>query len=233
MDERGNKFVRYADDVIVLCKSKRAAERQIENAKTILEGRMKVKLNMDKSRVVSVYSVKNFKFLGFAMGKNKNGAFIRIHPKSLSKAKQKIRQLTSRNQGKSFDAIVRKESQYIRGWMGYYALADIKGKMREWDGWRRRRYRMIIWKQWKNCKGRIKALKQLGIPHAQALKTAFSRKSYWRLAKSPTVNTAISNERLESRGFLSMEKCFEDVRSRWRNRRMPSGTSGGVILNSG
>lgn len=228
MEQRGNKFVRYADDIIIMCKSKRAAQRQLANAKKLLEGKLKLKLNDEKSKVVSVYSAKDFKYLGFAMGKNKNGAYIRAHPKSLKKAKLHLKELTKRNQGKSVDAVMQKENQFIRGWMGYFALANIKSTLQEWDGWRRRRYRAYIWKQWKKPKGRYKALRKLGIDERRAMIAANSRKSYWRMASSPTLNDAISNARLAQKGFLSMENCYDDARSRWGNRRIPDGTYGGV-----
>ena len=98
MTRRGVKVIRYADDIVILAKSKRAGERLLESSKRYLEGKLKLKLNAEKSKVVSVYAIRNFKFLGFALGKGKNGIYIRAHAKSLKKAKQKLKELTSRSQ---------------------------------------------------------------------------------------------------------------------------------------
>ena len=90
---RGVIVVRYADDIVLLAKSQRAAERLLETSSRYLEKKLKLKVNAEKSRAVSVYSIRNFKFLGFALGRNGNGTFIRVHAKSLQKAKQRLRKL--------------------------------------------------------------------------------------------------------------------------------------------
>lgn len=97
MAKRGVPVIRYADDVIVLAKSPRAAQRLLKTTQRYLEVKLKLKMNMDKSRVVSVYSIRNFKFLGFALGRGKNGVYIRAHAKALKKAKAKLKELTSRS----------------------------------------------------------------------------------------------------------------------------------------
>ena len=81
------KVVRYADDIVLLAKSERAAERLLETSTRYLEKKLKLRVNTEKSRAVSVYSIRNFKFLGFALGRNKKGAYIRVHAKSLKRAK--------------------------------------------------------------------------------------------------------------------------------------------------
>ncbi|MFR9542524.1 MAG: group II intron reverse transcriptase/maturase [Rikenellaceae bacterium] len=104
---RGVPVVRYADDIVVLAKSKRAAERLLENSRKYLEGKLKLKLNAQKSKVVSVFSTKHFKFLGFAIGKNGQGVYIRVHKQSLTKAKKKLIALTKRNQGRNVRQVMR------------------------------------------------------------------------------------------------------------------------------
>ena len=88
MTSRGVKLVRYADDIVVLAKSARAANRLIESCKRYLEGRLKLKMNTEKSKVTSIFAQRNFKFLGFGIGKNGSGIYIRAHRKSLQKAKK-------------------------------------------------------------------------------------------------------------------------------------------------
>ena len=97
---------------------------------------------MEKSRVVSVFSIRNFKFLGFALGKGKNGVFIRAHAKSLRKAKAKLRELTSRSQGRNVRKVMERVKVYIRGWLGYFGIASMKTLMNRWDEWLRRRFRV-------------------------------------------------------------------------------------------
>ena len=115
MAKRGVNIVRYADDIIVEAKSKRAAERLLESSRKYLEGKLKLKMNVEKSRVVSVYSSK-FKFLGFTLGKNKIGVIIRAHKQSIKKAKDKLKSLTSRSQGRNVRDVMFKVKLYASGW---------------------------------------------------------------------------------------------------------------------
>ncbi|WP_313957994.1 group II intron maturase-specific domain-containing protein, partial [Paenibacillus xylanexedens] len=86
----------------------------------VLEQKLKLQMNQRKSKVVRVMSPKHFKFLGFALGKNKNGVYIRVHRESLTKAKKKLKELTKRNQGRNARQVMEKVKVYIRGWIGYY-----------------------------------------------------------------------------------------------------------------
>ena len=99
LEGRGVRVIRYADDIVLLAKRKRASARLLETSTRYLEKKLKLKVNAEKSRAVSVDSIRNFKFLGSAMGRNRKGAYIRVHPKSRKKAKEKLKRLTSRSQG--------------------------------------------------------------------------------------------------------------------------------------
>ena len=168
-------------------------------------------MNMDKSRVVSVYAIRNFKFLGFALGKGKNGVFIRAHAKSLQKAKQKLKELTSRSQGRNVRKVIYNVKVFIRGWLGYFGIASMRNTMKSWDEWLRRRFRMYIWKQWKRPKTRFNNLVKLGLPVWRAAEVAYSRKSYWRSAHHASVNAAISNKRLAQAGYYSILDRYESL----------------------
>ena len=211
MSGRGVPVIRYADDIVVLAKSPRAAQRLLESTQRYLEGKLKLKMNVEKSKVVSVYSIRNFKFLGFALGKGKNGVYIRAHAKSLKKAKAKLKELTSRSQGRNVRKVMEKVKVYIRGWLGYFGIASMKTTMREWDGWLRRRYRCYIWKQWKKPRTRAKSLMQLGIPEWQAWAVSNCRKAYWHMAKNGHVQRALSKERLAQAGYYSILDRYESV----------------------
>ena len=213
MERRGVKVIRYADDIVVLARSKRAGERLLESSKRYLEGKLKLRLNTEKSKVVSVYSIRNFKFLGFALGKGRNGVYIRVHAKSLKKAKQKLKELTSRSQGRNVRVVMHNVKVFIRGWLGYFGIASMKTTMQEWDGWLRRRFRMYIWKQWKKPRTRKENLMKLGLPEWRACEVAYSRKAYWRSAKHASVNTAITNKRLAQAGYYSILDRYESLHS--------------------
>ena len=209
MESRGVHVIRYADDIVVLAKSQRAAERLLESSRKYLEGKLKLKMNTEKSRVVSVFAIRNFKFLGFALGKGARGVYIRAHAKSLKKAKDKLRILTSRSQGRNVRVVMENVKVFIRGWLGYFGIADMKTTMKSWDEWLRRRFRCYIWKQWKLPRTRRKALMQLGLKEWQAYELAYSRKAYWRISKS--LSSSITKERLARAGYYSILDRYESV----------------------
>ena len=208
---RGVPVIRYADDIVVLAKSVRAAERLLENSRKYLEGKLKLRMNAEKSKVVSVVAIRNFKFLGFALGRGRNGYYIRAHAKTLKKAKQKLKELTSRSQGRNVRTVMENVKVYIRGWLGYFGIASMKSTMEEWDGWLRRRLRMYIWKQWKKPKTRVKNLKKLGMPDWQAYRNGNTRKGYWAVAGSGILTHTITNKRLAQAGYYSILDRYESL----------------------
>ena len=211
MTSRGVPVIRYADDIVVLAKSPRAAQRLLESTQRYLEGKLKLKMNVEKSKVISVYSIRNFKFLGFALGKGKNGVYIRAHTKSLKKAKAKLKELTSRSQGRNVRKVMERVKVYIRGWLGYFGIASIKSTMQEWDKWLRRRFRMYIWKQWKKPKTRVNNLIMLGMPEWQAYRNGNTRKGYWAVAGSGILTHTITSQRLVQAGYSSTLEMYESL----------------------
>ena len=149
--------------------------------------------------------------------------FIRAHAKSLKKAKQKLKELTSRSQGRNVRVVMYKVKVFIRGWLGYFYIASMRNTMKSWDEWLRRRFRMYIWKQWKLPRTRVKNLMKLGLPEWRACEVAYSRKAYWRSAAHASVQTAISSKRLAQAGYYVRVSALMRL-----NRRVPNGTHGGV-----
>lgn len=213
MEGRGVVVIRYADDIVLLAKSERAAKRLLESAGKYLEGKLKLKVNAQKSKVASVVAIRNFKFLGFALGKGKKGYFIRAHRDSLRKAKARLRELTSRSQGRNVRLVMHNVKVYIRGWLGYFGIASMKTTMEDWDGWLRRRFRMYIWKQWKKPKTRVANLKKLGMPDWQAYRNGNTRKGYWAVAGSGILTHTITNKRLAQAGYYSIQARYESLHS--------------------
>lgn len=213
MKGRGVLVIRYADDIVVLAKSKRAAIRLLESCRKYLEGKLKLRMNLQKSKVVSVVARKHFKFLGFALGKNQSGVYIRVHGQPLAKAKKRLKKLTSRSQGRNVRQVMENVKLYIRGWMGYYYVADMKRILRGWNEWLRRRLRMYIWKQWKKPGTRVRNLRKLGIPEWQAYQWGNSRLGYWRIAGSPGLSRSITNEKLVQAGYYDFPAQYERLRN--------------------
>ena len=211
MESRGGHVIRYADDIVVLARTPRAGERLLESSRRYLEGKLKLKMNAEKSKVVSVYAKQNFKFLGFALGKGKDVVFIRAHVKSLKKAKQKLKELTSRSQGRNVRVAMYNVKIFIRGWLGYFGIASMKATIQRWDEWLRRRFRTYIWKQWKLPRTRKKNLMKLGLAEWRACEVVYSRKGYWRSARHAAVQTAISNKRLAQAGYYSILDRYESL----------------------
>lgn len=211
MESRGVPVVRYADDIVVLVKSERAAKRLLESSKRFLEGKLKLQLNAQKSKAVSVLATKHFQFLGFAFGRNKNGIYIRVHRKSLAKAKRKLKELTCRNQGKNVRKVMENVKVYLRGWLGYYHIAHMKQTLQSWNEWLRRRFRMYIWKQWKIPRTKVTNLQKLGIPKDLAYQWGNSRLGYWRIAGSPILSRSITNEKLILAGYYDFPSQYEQL----------------------
>ena len=184
----------------------------LESSRKLLEEKLKLTMNAEKSKVVSVVARKHFKFLGFCLGKNGKGIYIRAHRKSLDKAKRKLKELTRRNQGRNVRAVMQNVKVYIRGWLGYYYVADIKRILQGWNEWLRRRFRMYIWKQWKKPKTKVNNLRKLGIPADQAYQWGNTRLGYWRIAGSPVLKCSITNERLILAGYYDFPAQYEQLR---------------------
>ena len=212
-ERRGVPVIRYADDIVLLCKSQRAAERLLESSIRHLEGKLKLRVNRDKSHIARVNATKNFKFLGFAYGKGKDGLFIRAHPKALLKAKNRLHAITKRNRGVNVRKVMQEIKVYMTGWLNYYGIASLKTKMREWDEWLRHRIRAYIWKQWKKPKTKRKNLMKLGVPEYYAYMAANSRRGYWFTVNTGAVTRGITNERLTRAGFFELSPAYESIQT--------------------
>ncbi|CUP74419.1 group II intron reverse transcriptase/maturase [Enterocloster clostridioformis] len=212
---RGVPCIRYADDIVLLAKSERAAERLLESSTKYLEARLKLRVNREKSRTVSVFAIQNFKFLGFCFGKNGTGTYIRVHGTSWKKAKEKLRRLTSRSRCGSIIRTKEKIKVYMRGWLNYYGIADMKKNIESLNGWLYRRIRMCIWKQWKLPKTRMRKLIGLGVDSHYAATIAYDRKGYWFNAGNKAVNWALSKERLINWGFYDLAAAYQSLHTNY------------------
>ena len=208
---RGVPCIRYADDIVLLAKSERAAERLLETSTKYLEGKLQLKVNREKSRTVSVFAIRNFKYLGFCFGKNGKGIYVRVHEKSWKKAKDKLRKLTSRSKCGSIVKSMEQIKVFMRGWLNYFSIADMKNNIGDLNGWLYRRIRMCIWKQWKLPRTRMRKLIGLGVDSHYAATIAYDRKGYWFNAGNKAVNWALNKERLINWGFYDLSTAYQSV----------------------
>jgi RNA-directed DNA polymerase len=209
LDKRGHKYVRYADDLLIFCKSKRSAERTMGSIIPFIENRMFLKVNMEKSKVDKV---SNVKFLGYSFYRPKGICRFRIHPSSTEKLKGKLKELTSRSNGWGNERRKEALKQFITGWVNYFRLADIQNLLSRVDEWLRRRIRMVIWKQWKRTKTKMRNLMKLGTNKSKAWEWANTRKGYWRIAGSFILSTTITNDNLNRAGYIFLCDYYSKVR---------------------
>jgi group II intron reverse transcriptase/maturase len=209
LHRRGHRFVRYADDLVILCKSKRSAQRSLRNIIPFIENKLFLKVNQEKT---AVGYISRIKFLGYGFYKRKEGCRLRAHPSSITRMRKRIKELTNRSNGWGNEHRKQELRQYIRGWVNYFKLADMKTLMPRIDEWYRRRLRMIIWKQWKRIRTRFSNLLKLGLSKSKVREFANTRKGYWHIASSPILNRTITTERLAKAGYTFFTDCYRKVR---------------------
>ena len=201
LEQRKHHFVRYADDFVILVKSKRAAQRVLKSVSRWLERKLKLVINQKKSRVVTA---DDCEYLGFIF-KSKR---IIWSDDSLETFKYNIRRLTARSWGISMSERLEKLSEYIRGWMGYYALSKYYSPLPGLDEWIRRRVRMCYIKQWRWAGTQIRNLVKLGAPISQAIGVGLSDKGPWRLAKTFGSQCGLTNAYLKEQGLVSVKELW-------------------------
>lgn len=208
LEKRGHKFVRYADDCNIYVRSRRAGERVMKAITYFIEKKLKLKVNQMKSAVDRPWKRK---FLGFSFTSNKKTPKIRLSKTTVQRFKNKIRELTSRRKYTKMEDRIEKLNQYIVGWIGYYQLIDTPTKLKELEGWLNRRLRMILWKEWKNPRTRVRNLKKLGAGD-KSFEWGNSRKGYWRVAKSPILHKTLGNGYWRNQGLKSLTARYEQLR---------------------
>ncbi|WP_244316333.1 group II intron maturase-specific domain-containing protein [Paenibacillus brasilensis] len=143
--------------------------------------------------------------------------YIRVHPQSLTKAKRKLKELTSRSQGRNARQVMENVKVYIRGWIGYFYVADMKRILQSWNEWLRRRMRMYIWKEWKKPRTKVRNLRKLGVPEGQAYPWGNTRLGYWRIAGSAIMQRSVTNKRLVQAGYYDFPAQYERLRQLYLN----------------
>lgn len=201
LERRGHRFVRYADDLLILVRSPRAGERVMASVTRYLTTALRLRVNEHKSRVATTNETV---FLGFTF----RGTKLRWSERAYQDFRHRIRRLTGRSWGVSMAHRLHKLAQYVRGWMGYFGISDYYRPIPELDHWIRRRIRMCYWKQWRRVRTKVRNLLALGTGKRHAILTALSSKSYWRLSRTLATQTGMTNVWLANQGLIS-------VRDQW------------------
>jgi RNA-directed DNA polymerase len=207
LEKRGHRFVRYADDCNIYVKTERAGERVMGSVRRFLEEKLKLKVNEKKSAVARAGQRK---FLGFSFFRRKGEVLIRIAEQALQRVREKLRELTRRTRSGRLEDILQQIDGYLRGWMGYFCLADTPSVIAELDEWLRRRLRQLLWKRWKQGKTRWRELVSLGVPrHLAAMGAA--GKSPWHMAATPVVHMALSKAYWQAHGLSTLTTIYHQL----------------------
>lgn len=205
LESRGHKFVRYADDFVILCWSLRAGERILRSVSKYLRETLKLTVNTTKSQVVKLHDAS---FLGFEIVRRK----IRWTQKSQKKFKEKIREITKRTRGHSPTTVLADLRAYVRGAVNYYGKGMKFADAKALDGWIRSRMRLYYWKQWGRPRTRRRKLLRLGIERSKVHMASRSRKGPWRISHTSIVKRAMTLAWLEAQGLPSIEKQWNLIR---------------------
>ena len=201
LEQRGHRFVRYADDCNVYVGSERAGRRVMESITDFITNRLRLKVNRAKSAVARP---QERQFLGFSFT---NGRRLkrRIAPHAVQRFRRRVRQLTRRSRGVSLQQMVEQLASYLRGWRSYFGFCQTSAELRDLDSWIRRRLRCAIWKQWKVFRRRRRGLLALGLDQELASITAARSHGPWRVSQSKAMHIAFPNAYFAALGLPRLD----------------------------
>ena len=201
LERRGHAFCRYADDCNIYVASKRAGERVLASVSRFLSERLRLMVNGAKSAVDRPW---NRSFLGFSMTAHKEPR-LRVAPKSVTRFTGKMKELLRRGRGRSIATTVKDLAPIVRGWIGYFRLAEAKGIFEELDGWLRRRLRVNLWRQWTRRPTRARSMMQRGIAEERAWRSAYNGRGPWWNAGASHMNDAYRAAFFANLGLPSLQ----------------------------
>jgi RNA-directed DNA polymerase len=198
LERRGHKFVRYADDCNIFVRSQVAGERVMQSVSNFIEGKLKLIVNKEKSKVCYVDQTK---FLGYTI---QNGGFLTIAVKSLERLKEKVRKITKRKRGVKFEQIITELTPVLRGWLQYFQYAKCQKLLQTLDSWIRRKLRCFRMKQCKRTITLQRFLESMGVKKWQSWILALSGKGHWRKSNCPQANQAMGNLWFDEKGLFNL-----------------------------
>jgi RNA-directed DNA polymerase len=200
LERRGHAFCRYADDCTIYVQSQRAGERVMESLTRFLEGKLKLKVNREKSTVDRPW---RRKFLGYSMTFHKKPR-LKVAPESVKRFKGKVKEILRRGRGRSLRRTIDTLIPILRGWSNYFKLAQVKNVFEELDGWLRRKLRCILWRQWKRTYTRARNLMKRGLTEERAWRSAANGRGPWWNAGASHMNQAFPKSFFDSFGLVSL-----------------------------
>ena len=213
MEKQELRYVRYADDFSIYTRSNQEARKIGNNIFLFLKNKLKLVISREKS---GIHKPVNFTILGFGFVptyvKGEKGKYqLVVSKKSWKTLKQKLKIITRKTTPSTFDERIAKLKEIQRGWLEYFRIASIYGKLKDLDGWVRNRLRYCIWHYWKKPERKRKNLIRLGIDQDHAYAWSRTRKGGWAVAQSPILVTTITLERLRIRGYEAMLAYYEKI----------------------
>ena len=201
LEKRGHKFCRYADDCNIYVRSERSGQRVLKSIRKYVEKRLRLKLNSSKSKVARVHQRK---FLGYTFTKEKE-VRIKVAKESIQRFRKKAKDLFRKGRGRNIGKFIKEElTPFIRGWINYFKLSEVRNFAEELDGWIRRRLRLILWRQWKRPWTRKEKLKKAGLTEERAIMSAFNRRGAWWNSGASHMNDAFRKKYFDKLGLESM-----------------------------
>ena len=200
LERRTHKFVRYADDCNIYVKSERAAHRVMESIRMYLSKRLRLKVNVEKSRVDRPW---NIKFLGYSFTKSRSPR-LTVAPQSLQRLKVSLQELARKGRGRALKRTIEDCNKKLRGWANYFKLAEVKRPFARFDGWIRRKLRKIIWRQLKTPRNRERALKQHGLFADKARRYSSNGRGPWWNAGQSHMNFCYPKAYFDANGLVSL-----------------------------
>ncbi len=211
LERRGHRYVRYADDFSIYVKSKKSAKRVGNSIYQFLRDKLQLPINKEKSGIRRPVT---FQVLGYGFvptyKKGEKGKYqLIVKPSKWKEFRSKLKYLTKKTIPMSFDERITRINRLIRGWINYFKLASIQGKLKKLEEWLRNRLRYCIWHHWKKPDRKRKNLIRLGIEQGMAYAWSRTRMGGWAVAQSPILRTTITIKRLEKRGYVSLTKYYK------------------------
>lgn len=218
LHRRGHRFVRYADDFIIFCKSERSAKRVADSIIRYIEKELHLKVNRQKSTISSITEIKYLGY-GFYYSNKYDQYRANVHPKSQVKIKRKIKKVLKKSSGLSYQQITKSLSQLVKGWINHFILADMRTFLMKLDEWMRHRIRALCWYRWKRPKTRFKKLIKFGMKEDLAVGYANTRKGTWATSCFQDINFTLDNDLIHHTwDFVSCVETFDYKRINYYNK---------------
>jgi group II intron reverse transcriptase/maturase len=213
LEKQGLRYVRYADDFSIYTKSKATARKVGNSIYLFLQNKLKLSINREKSgiRKPVQFEILGYKFVPTYIKGEKGKYQLVVSEKGWNNLKQKVKSITRKTSQHTFAERIIKLKEVQRGWLNYFRMASITGKLGTIDSWIRNRLRYCIWKNWKKPERRRKNLLRLGIDQDHAYSWSRTRMGGWAVAQSPMLLTSITLVRLKQRGYESMLEHYQKV----------------------